>query len=121
MTKIKDFKDLRIWQQGIDIVKEIYSTTGMFPESEKFGIVNQMRRASVSIPSNISEGHIKNQTKDFIRYLSIALGSCAELETQLTIAREFNWIDEERFQFLVDLIHSEIKQINTLKRNLSES
>ena len=63
MTIVKDFKDLRIWQQGIEIVKSIYSITGSFPKSEQFGLTNQMRRSSVSIPSNIAEGKIKNRLK----------------------------------------------------------
>jgi four helix bundle protein len=80
-----------------------------------------MRRASVSIPSNIAEGHIKSQTKEFTRFLGIALGSCAELETQAIIAKELGWINENQFDNLIDLLRTEIKQINALRKRLTES
>ena len=121
MSDIKDFKDLRIWSLGIKIVKEVYLVTASFPQSEQFGLTNQMRRASVSIPSNIAEGHIKNQTKEFGRFLNISLGSCAELETQMIIAKELGWINENIFNDLLGQIRAEIKQINALKKRLTES
>ena len=120
MSEIKDFKDLRIWMMGINLVKDIYSITASFPKSEQFGLTNQMRRASVSIPSNIAEGHIKNQTKEFCRFLNISLGSCAELETQVIIAKELDWLLEDDFKRLSEMIKSETRQINALKRSLSE-
>ncbi|HDH58485.1 MAG TPA: four helix bundle protein [Bacteroidetes bacterium] len=118
---MKDFKDLRIWKQGIEIVKEIYRITATFPKSEQFGLTNQMRRASISIPSNVAEGHIKNQTNEFARYLTISLGSCAELETQLHIAKELEWLSIEQYRILVHLVKSEIKQISALKKRLTGS
>lgn len=105
----------------MQIVKEVYRCTGSFPKSEQFGLTNQMRRASVSIPSNIAEGHIKNQTGDFLRFLSIAIGSCAELETQILIANELGWLKEDSFKTLIELMKSEIRQANALKRRLTES
>ena len=121
MSEIKDFKDLRIWATGMQIVKEIYRITAGFPKTEQFGLTNQMRRAGVSIPSNIVEGHVKNQTGEFLRYLSIAIGSCAELETQLIISKELGWLKDENFKPLLELIKAETKQINALKRRLTES
>ncbi len=121
MGEIKDFKNLRIWQTGIRLVKEIYSITTSFPKSEQFGLTNQMRRASVSIPSNIAEGHVRNQTKEFGRYLNISLGSSAELETQIIIAKELGWLKKDEFRRISGLIKTETKQINALKKRLSES
>lgn len=120
MGEIKDFKDLRVWQLGIKLVKDIFSITSSFPKSEQFGLTNQMRRASVSIPSNIAEGHVRNQTKEFCRYLNISLGSCAELETQVIIAKELGWLLDEDFKRLSEMIKTEIRQINALKKSLSE-
>jgi four helix bundle protein len=121
MGEIKDFKDLRVWEVGITLVKDIYRITGGFPKSEQFGLTNQMRRASVSIPSNIAEGHVRNMTKEFCRYLNISLGSCAELETQLIIAKELGWLKTEDFDRLSETIKAETRQINALKKRLSES
>ncbi len=121
MNAIRDFKDLRIWVLGMKIVREVYAATASFPQSELFGLTNQMRRASVSIPSNIAEGHIKNQTNEFARYLTISIGSCAELETQVIIARDLGWLNKNHFEILIDLIKSETKQINALKKRLTES
>lgn len=121
MGDIKDFKDLRVWQNGIVIVKTIYSLTSNFPKSEMFGLINQMRRASVSIPSNIAEGHIKNSTKEFLRYLRISLGSSAELQTQSLISKELGFLSSEDYESLSELLLSEIKQLNALIKRLSES
>lgn len=82
MGKVREFKDLVIWQRGIEIVKTVYLVTENFPMTRVFGLVSQMRRASISIPSNIAEGHIKQQNKEYGRFLNISIGSCAELETQ---------------------------------------
>ena len=87
-------KDLDIWKESIKLVKEIYRITESFPESEKFGLVSQMRRAAVSIPSNIAEGSARSSDKDTVRFLDIASASCAELETQVIISAELNFITE---------------------------
>jgi four helix bundle protein len=79
------YKDLIVWQKSIILVKTIYGLTGTLPSEEKFGIVSQMRRASVSIPSNIAEGHARRTTGDYVRFVSNAEGSLAELETQIII------------------------------------
>jgi len=84
---INDYKDLRIWQSGIDLVKKIYSATKGFPEEEKFGLTSQMRRAAVSVPSNIAEGFKRQHKKEFKQFLNICLGSLAEVETQLIISK----------------------------------
>lgn len=92
---MSDFKDLEVWRKAIDAVTEVYRISGKFPESEKFGLTNQIRRAAVSIPSNIAEGSARHHAKDFIHFLRIADGSAAEVETQLIIATELGFIESD--------------------------
>ncbi len=83
---IKSFRELTVWQRGVELAKEIYHATRDFPPREVFGLQSQMCRAAVSIPSNIAEGHRRSTKKDFLHFLRIADGSAAELETQILIA-----------------------------------
>ena len=94
-TKIQNFKDLRIWQEGIKLVKDIYLLTKSFPKDEMYGLSSQMRRCAVSIPSNIAEGFRRYYNKEYKQFLYITLGSCAELETQVMISHELEYIKEE--------------------------
>jgi len=96
-------KDLDVWKKSIELVKEIYQLTQEFPKEELFGLVSQIRRSAVSIPSNIAEGAARNSRKDYIRFLYIAAGSLAELDTQLIICRELDYFSRE------NLIHLEEK------------
>jgi four helix bundle protein len=82
----KSFRDLEVWRLGLDLVETIYRCTAEFPKSEIFALSAQMRRAAVSIPSNIAEGQARSSSKEFLRFLSIAIGSLAELATQLELA-----------------------------------
>ena len=102
--KIRTFKDLKVWQKGIELVKEIYKITKDFPKDELYGLTSQMRRSAVSIPSNIAEGFRRRYNKEHKQFLSIALGSCAELETQKIIAKELGYIRSEQDVILTDLI-----------------
>ena len=90
--KIKSFKDLRIWQEGIKLVKDIYKVTKDFPKEEVYSLSAQMRRAAISVPSNIAEGFRRQYKKEFRQFLNISLGSLAELETQLVIAGELGYL-----------------------------
>ncbi len=90
--KVKDFKDLIVWQKAKQLAVLLYKVTKKFPRSEQFGLISQLQRAAVSIPSNISEGHTRQHTKEFIQFLYIALGSAAELETQLMISKELGYL-----------------------------
>jgi len=85
---IKSFKELTVWQKSVQLTKEIYKSTEKMPQSELYGMVSQMRRAAISIPSNIAEGKKCGTRKDFVQFLRIADGSAAELETQIIIAKE---------------------------------
>ena len=93
MNKINTHKDLNVYKKAMDFVVLIYKTTKKFPSDEKYGLISQMRRAAVSIPSNISEGAARKNTKEFIQFLYHSLGSAAEIETQLEIAKELEYID----------------------------
>jgi four helix bundle protein len=94
MDKPRTFRNLTVWQKAITLAKMIYEVTRQLPGSEQFGLVNQMRRAAVSIPSNIAEGNARESRKDYIRHLVIARGSLAELETQIVIASELKFLPE---------------------------
>ena len=93
---IKRFKDLRIWQKGIEIVSDIYLLTKKFPKEELYGLTSQIRRSAISVPSNIAEGFRRYHNKEYKQFLYISLGSCAELETQIAIAKNLKYITEEK-------------------------
>ncbi len=89
---MRNFRDLEVWQSSVLFVKKIYIITGLFPKEEKFGLVSQINRCAVSIPSNIAEGSSQTSQKDFSRFLQISLGSAFEFETQIEIAKEIGFI-----------------------------
>lgn len=97
---MNNHKDLEVWKKSIEFVKDIYEKTKSFPKEESFGITNQIRRAAVSIPSNIAEGAARNHKGEFKQFLYIALGSLSELETQLIITREIKFLEENQFKSL---------------------
>ncbi len=96
--------DLRVWQGAMDLVEEIYKITALFPKDELYALTNQMRRAAVSVPSNIAEGAARNGSKEFLYFLSIARGSLSELETQLQIAVRLGYMKKESFPSNIDTI-----------------
>ena len=112
------YKNLIVWQKSIDLVRQIYKLTGQFPGEEKFGIVSQMRRAAVSIPSNIAEGQARRTTPDFIRFISNAEGSLAELDTQLIISVELEFCSKEKTAACFSLIEENRRMLNALRRKL---
>jgi four helix bundle protein len=112
------FKDLEIWKKSRLFCSSIYQITSKFPESEKFGLTNQLRRASVSIPSNIAEGSSRQSNKDFSRFLRITLGSAYEIETQLLIAFDLSFIEKEELDTLLNELDSIIKMTSKFKSTL---
>ncbi len=96
--KINSYKDLIVYEKAYELVLEVYKLTSCFPYDERYGLTQQIRRCSVSIPSNIAEGYRRGQ-KEYIQFLKIALGSCAELETQLSLALDIGFIDKENEDF----------------------
>ncbi|MDP1545815.1 MAG: four helix bundle protein [Anaerolineales bacterium] len=120
MSEIKSYRDLLIWQKGIALVKRIYQETAQFPDTERYGLTNQMRRAAVSIPSNIAEGQARQHSGEFRQFLFIALGSIAELETQILISQDLGFLSEEISTSLqVNLLELQ-KMTRTLASRLSK-
>ena len=120
-TKIKNFKDLRNWQEDIKLVKDIYLLSKNFPKDEMYGLSSQMGRCAVSIPSNIAEGFRRYHNKEYKQFLYITLGSCAELETQVTIAHDLEYIKEETKEKINEKIQYIYKMVSRLIQKLDES
>ncbi|CAN1514043.1 TIGR02436, four helix bundle protein [Flavobacteriaceae bacterium] len=111
LKQMRDFKKYEIWQLSHAFTLRIYSSTSLFPKDEIYGITSQIRRASSSIPTNISEGCGRNSDKEFNQYLNIALGSASETEYLIILSRDLNYIDTETFEILE-------KEINTIKSKI---
>ncbi|MBL1232391.1 MAG: four helix bundle protein [Vicingaceae bacterium] len=120
MSEIRSYKDLLVWEKGILIVKQTYKLTNLLPDNEKFGLTSQLRRAAVSIPSNIAEGYGRDYTRNYSQFLKIARGSLMELETQLIICRELEYLTEENTKEIDLLIIEEIKMLNSLIKKMNE-
>ncbi|PHX61698.1 MAG: four helix bundle protein [Flavobacteriales bacterium] len=119
MSGIKSYKDLLIWQKGIVLVVKVYKLEKTFPKEELFSLTSQIKRSSVSIPSNISEGYGRNTDKSFSYFLDISRGSLNELETQLIIAKELEFITDFDLQTeVLSLITEESKMINAFSKTL---
>lgn len=95
---LESFKELIAWQKSMDLVTQIYQVTSKFPQSEMYGLSSQIKRAVVSIPSNISEGYQRKTKNEYLQFLYISYGSCAEVETQLRIARNLSFISDVLFE-----------------------
>jgi four helix bundle protein len=111
---MRNFRDYDIWKEGMQISKAVYLLTRDFPDHEKFGIVSQIQRAVISIPSNIAEGASRNSEVDFARYLEIATGSAFEVETQLILANDLGYINSDSTNEILININSLEKKLNTL-------
>jgi four helix bundle protein len=119
--KAKHYKDLLVWQKGMLLAKGVYGLTATFPADERFGLISQMRRAAVSVPSNIAEGQARNGTREFLQFLSHASGSLAELETQLLLSLEMNYSVKNDVDSVAGLISELQKMIAALRRTLENS
>ena len=115
---MKNFKELIIWQRGIEIVKKVYHLTKQFPTQEKFGIISQMTRSAVSIAANIAEGSSRDSDKDYARFLQLALGSAFELQTYLVIVKEMQWTSVDEIIQVELLLEEEIKMIHSFIKKL---
>lgn len=116
--QVKSYKDLIVWQKSMDLVAMVYQVTKMFPKEELYGLTNQLRRAAVSIPSNIAEGQARNSTAEFRNFLSIARGSLAEVETQLLIAERLNYLGSEKLREILAVQIEVNKMTNALMNKL---
>jgi len=117
---IKHYRDLLVWQKSMILVKSIYDISSAFPQDERYGLTSQMRRSAVSVPSNIAEGHNRDSLKEYLRFLSIAQGSLAELETQIALATMLKYIDITTEDKLLTQADEIGKMIRGLQHKLNE-
>ena len=112
-------KDLDVWKEAIDMVTNIYRLTAEYPDSEKFGLVSQMRRAAVSVPSNIAEGAARGTNKEYVHFLNISLGSLSELETQVLISQNLEYLEPAKILKELELIRAKLYKLrNYLKTKI---
>jgi len=115
---VKNYKELEIWQKGVDLTVQVYQITRTFPPEEKFGLVSQIRRAASSIPANIAEGWGRGSTKEYVQFLRIARASLMELETHLILASRLGYIEGDRLGTLQQEVETLGKRINSLIQSL---
>ena len=119
--KVKSYTELNVWKKGIEITDLVYKLTETFPAKELYGLASQMQRAAVSIPSNIAEGFVRGHTAEYRQFLRISLGSCAELNTQLTVAHRRNYSTQEHAANLQKEIDYESRMLMNLIKSLSKN
>lgn len=118
--KINSFRDLIVWQKAMVLCEAAYAVSSGFPDTERFGLTAQLRRAAVSVPSNIAEGYGRNRTRDYLRYLGMARGSLYELETQLTLAARLGFTDTDRIGACAAKIAECDRMLNALVRAIED-
>lgn len=116
--KIRNFRDLDVWKMGKEIVLDVYRATAAYPRVEAYGLVAQMRRASVSIPSNVAEGFNRFHNKEYRQFLFIALGSCAELETQVEISSDLGFVQRDIRDLIIEKLDHETRMLRNLVKKL---
>ena len=114
------FRDLKIWQKAMSLVTEVYRITTYFPDSEKYGLVSQIRRSAVSIPSNIAEGYGRNSNGEFQRYLNISMGSLFELQTQIEIAQNLDYFENDSGAKMYDMSREIERMMSSFMRSLND-
>jgi len=117
---VRDYRDLIVWQKSMDLAENIYAVSALFPKSETYGLTSQIRRATVSVPSNIAEGQGRYSDPDFARFLSIANGSVKEIETQLLLAVRLNYLQDSQIHTCINLCSEIARLIAGLKGKLLE-
>ena len=118
MSEINDFKDLKIWQKGMDIAEKCYFLTRLFPKDELWGMVQQIRRSAASIPANIAEGYGRRYRGQYIRFLNIAQGSVNELETHLILSKRVGLCSKKEVEMIIALLKEESRMIINLIKKL---
>jgi four helix bundle protein len=116
---VQSYRDLVAWQKSMDLIVDIYSCTQKFPKSEMYGLISQLRRAAVSVPSNIAEGHARCSTGEFKQFLGHALGSVMEMETQILIGERLGYLDPTQSKHLIERTTEIGKIVNGLLRSLA--
>ena len=117
---MKTYRELIVWQKSMDLVTSIYQVSKLFPNDENFGLTSQLRRSAISIPSNISEGYGRNSLNDYIRFLNISVGSLYEVQTQIEIAFNLKYIENEQFKSIYDSTREIERMMSSLIRKLNE-
>ena len=116
--KVNSYRDLLAWQMAMRLTEHVYRATGTFPNKETYALANQLQRAAVSVPSNIAEGHARSSTKDYLRFISIAMGSLAELETQLELSARLDYIDQPKLGELLAIADELGRMLQGLRKSL---
>ena len=117
---LKNHKELKVWQKSYQLCLEVYRITAGFPKDEKFGLTSQIRRSVVSVPSNIAEGYGRQTTADYIKFLYIAYGSNYELETQILLSGDLDYIDRDMVEAVIDKINEVERMLKALIKSLEE-
>ena len=120
-NKARHYKELKIWQKGVALAKQVYRVTEAFPSAERYGLAAQLRRAAVSVPSNIAEGQARSGTREFLQFLSHAGGSLAELETQILLSRDLGYCGAADLSAISNEIAEIQKMLAAIRRRLSIS
>jgi len=115
---IESFRDLTVWQLGMELTERVYRLTNEFPTEEKYGLTSQLRRAAASVPANVAEGHGRDSTKEYLRHLSIAVGSLCEVETFIRLAERLGYVHADRIEGLLGSIEQEGRMLRGLQRAL---
>lgn len=121
MATFRGYQDLKVWKKGMEIAAAVYKLTDKFPRHEMHGLAAQMRRAAVSIPSNIAEGHARQSTREFLHHVSFAQGSTAELETQIMLCQQLNFAQEVDTKHLLELCEESGKMLRGLQSSLQRN
>lgn len=115
---LESYRQLKVWQLGMELAKDIYLLTQKFPRYEIYGLSSQLQRSAVSVPANLAEGHAKNSTKEFLRHISIAQGSLAETETHLLLAESLSYVKSNEINKILEKCTEERKMLSGLRRSL---
>ena len=118
MKDTRPHRNLDVWQRSIELTKSIYKISGQFPASEQYGLTSQMRRAAISIASNISEGAARSSSKEFLQFINIAQGSASELDTQIELAKELGYVDHKNYDNIMGTIIIISKQLYGLAKTV---
>jgi len=120
MSTVSHFRELHVWQRGMDIVETVYRVSAAFPKSELYGLTGQVRRAAVSVPSNVAEGHTRASTKEYLNHVSMAQASLAEVETQVEIASRLGYLASTNLSALLEQTAVLGKQLYALRNALAK-
>ena len=118
VNSIRSHHDLSVWRLGMQLAEDVYGLTQQFPDEERYGLTSQLRRAAISIPANIAEGNSRSTTKDYLRFLTMAVGSLAEMETFLELTKRFNYGTPNKIDDILSYVAEERRMLNGLQRSL---